>query len=87
VQKLLELLQQPLSMAAPPSPLSSRAKPRDLRFRGPFLGLFFDRRAPGSATLEIQSIQRIARRRQNILASIKHVRFHRIRYLAEMGMP
>jgi hypothetical protein len=26
-----------------PSPLSSRAKPRDLRFRGPFLEMFFDR--------------------------------------------
>jgi hypothetical protein len=25
-----------------PSPLSSRAKPRDLQFRGPFLEMFFD---------------------------------------------
>jgi hypothetical protein len=25
-----------------PSPLSSRAQPRDLRFRGPFLEMFFD---------------------------------------------
>jgi hypothetical protein len=30
-------LQQPLS------PLSSRAKPRDLQFHGPFLEMFFDR--------------------------------------------
>jgi hypothetical protein len=29
-------------MEAPPSPLSSRAKPRDLQFRGPFLEMFFD---------------------------------------------
>ena len=28
-------------MEAPPSPLSSRAKPRDLQFRGPFLEMFF----------------------------------------------
>jgi hypothetical protein len=27
-----------------PSPLSSRAKPRDLQFRGPFLGMFGDSR-------------------------------------------
>jgi hypothetical protein len=25
-----------------PFPLSSRAKPRDLQFRGPFLDMFFD---------------------------------------------
>jgi hypothetical protein len=31
------------SMKAPPFPLSSRAKPRDLQFRGPFLETFFDR--------------------------------------------
>ena len=30
-------------MEALPSPLSSRAKPRDLQFSGPFLGMFFDR--------------------------------------------
>jgi hypothetical protein len=30
-------LRQPLPFEAPPSPLSSRAKPRDLRFYGPFL--------------------------------------------------
>jgi hypothetical protein len=36
-------IQQPLSPEALPSPLSSRAKPRDLQFRGPFLGMFFDR--------------------------------------------
>jgi hypothetical protein len=35
-----------LSMEAPPSPLSSRAKPRDLQFRGPFLEMFFDRAYP-----------------------------------------
>jgi hypothetical protein len=35
--------QQLLSMEAPPSPLSSRAKPRDLRFSGPLLDMFFDR--------------------------------------------
>jgi hypothetical protein len=29
-------------MEAQPSPSSSRAKPRDLQFRGPFLGMFFD---------------------------------------------
>jgi len=34
-------VQQPLSMGAPPSPLSSRAEPRDLQFRGPFLEMFF----------------------------------------------
>jgi hypothetical protein len=28
-------VQQPLSMDLPPFPLSSRAKPRDLQFRGP----------------------------------------------------
>ena len=27
-------------MEASPSPLSSRAKPRDLQFSGPFLGMF-----------------------------------------------
>src|SRR5271170_2426531 len=30
-------------MEAPPSPLSSRAQPRDLQFRGPLLEMFFDR--------------------------------------------
>jgi hypothetical protein len=34
---------QPLSMERLPSPLSSRAKPRDLQFRGPFVEMFFDR--------------------------------------------
>jgi hypothetical protein len=34
---------QPLSIGKSPSPLSSRAKPRDLQFRGPFLETFFDR--------------------------------------------
>ena len=29
-----------------PSPLSSRAQPRDLQFRGPFLEMFFDRAYP-----------------------------------------
>jgi hypothetical protein len=28
-------------MEAPPSPLSSRAKPRDLRFYGPVVEMFF----------------------------------------------
>jgi hypothetical protein len=30
-------------MEPTPYPLSSRAKPRDLQFRGPFLEMFFDR--------------------------------------------
>jgi hypothetical protein len=30
-----------------PSPLSSRAKPKDLQFYGPFLGMFFDRERTG----------------------------------------
>jgi hypothetical protein len=34
---------QPISMKPLPFPLSSRAKPRDLQFRGPFLEMFFDR--------------------------------------------
>jgi hypothetical protein len=33
-------VQQLLSMEAPPSPLSSRAKPRDLRFNGTFVEMF-----------------------------------------------
>ena len=33
-------VQQPLSMETPPSPLSSRATPRDLQFRGPVLEMF-----------------------------------------------
>jgi hypothetical protein len=32
---------QLLSIEAPPSPLSSRAKPRDLQFSGPLLEMFF----------------------------------------------
>jgi hypothetical protein len=36
-------IQQLLSLVAPASPLSSRAKPRDLRFSGPLLEMFFDR--------------------------------------------
>jgi hypothetical protein len=36
-------VQQPLSIEPLPFPLSSRAKPRDLRFRGPFLEMFFER--------------------------------------------
>src|ERR1700733_5247834 len=36
-------MQQLLSMGALPSTLSSRAKPRDLRFSGPFVEMFFDR--------------------------------------------
>jgi hypothetical protein len=39
-------VKQPPSMEAPPSSLSSRAKPRDLRFRGPFLEVFFDGAKP-----------------------------------------
>jgi hypothetical protein len=49
-------VQQPLSTGASPSPLSSRlprravgAKPRDLQFRGPFLGMFFDRARSGGS--------------------------------------
>ena len=34
---------KPLSMEAWPSPLSSRAQPRDLQFSGPFVEMFFDR--------------------------------------------
>jgi hypothetical protein len=34
-------------MGALPSTLSSRAKPRDLRFSGPFVEMFFDRANPG----------------------------------------
>src|SRR6202453_4539817 len=41
------LMQQRLSMGALPSTLSSRAKPRDLRFSGPFVEMFFDRADPG----------------------------------------
>jgi hypothetical protein len=33
-------VQQPLSIEASPFPLSSRAKPRDLQFRGPLLRMF-----------------------------------------------
>ena len=40
---------QPLSMEAPPSPLSSRAQPRDLQFSGPFVEMFFDRASQPSA--------------------------------------
>jgi hypothetical protein len=39
--------QKPLSIEGSPFPLSSRAKPRDLQFRGPFLETFVDR-AEGS---------------------------------------
>jgi hypothetical protein len=35
--------QQPLSMEPSPFPLSSRPERRDLRFRGPFVEMFFDR--------------------------------------------
>jgi hypothetical protein len=36
-------VQQSLFMEPSPFPLSSRAKPRDLQFRGPFVEMFFDR--------------------------------------------
>jgi hypothetical protein len=36
-------VRQPLSIEPLTFPLSSRAKPRDLRFRGPFVEMFFDR--------------------------------------------
>jgi hypothetical protein len=36
------LMRQSILMEAPLSPLSSRAKPRDLQFYGPFLEMFFD---------------------------------------------
>jgi hypothetical protein len=39
-------VQQRLSMEPLPFPLSSRAKPRDLQFRGPVLEMFFDRAYP-----------------------------------------
>jgi hypothetical protein len=32
-------------MEVPPFPLSSRAQPRDLQFRGPLLEMFFDNRS------------------------------------------
>jgi hypothetical protein len=34
---------KPLSIVSSPSPLSSRAKPRDLQFYGPIVEMFFDR--------------------------------------------
>jgi hypothetical protein len=34
-------VQQPLFIEPSPFPLSSRAKPRDLQFRGPFVEMFF----------------------------------------------
>ena len=40
---------QPLSMETPPSPLSSRAKPRDLQLCGPLLEMFFDSVIPTGA--------------------------------------
>jgi hypothetical protein len=41
-------VRQPLSIEPLPFPLSSRgAQPRDLRFRGPLLEMFFDRVAMG----------------------------------------
>jgi hypothetical protein len=39
----ISLLPSP-QVEAPPSPLSSRAEPRDLQFSGPFLEMFFDAR-------------------------------------------
>jgi hypothetical protein len=36
-------VQQPLSKEPSPFPLSSRAKPRDLQFRGPLVEMLFDR--------------------------------------------
>jgi hypothetical protein len=38
-----EAVPHPLSMEPSSLPLSSRAQPRDLQFRGPFLEMFFDR--------------------------------------------
>jgi hypothetical protein len=38
----LQFLQPLFQMEAPPSPLSSRAQPRDLQFSGPFLEMFFE---------------------------------------------
>jgi len=35
-------VRQSLSMEPLPFPLSSRAQPRDLRFYGPFVEMFFD---------------------------------------------
>jgi hypothetical protein len=57
--------QGPLSTERLPSPLSSRAQPRDLRFRGPFLEMFLTERsrAEGSAVslLAIDSPFRICK--------------------------
>jgi hypothetical protein len=38
-------LGQPLPIVPSPFPLSSRAKARDLQFRGPFVGMFFEERS------------------------------------------
>ena len=43
------LPRQPLSMEAPNSPLSSRAQPRDLRFYGFFVDMFFGSRRGGAS--------------------------------------
>jgi hypothetical protein len=48
-------------MEAPPSPLSSRAQPRDLQFCGPFLEMFFDRAQQGA-----EGIGRVPHVRQSV---------------------
>jgi hypothetical protein len=40
-------VRQPLSTEPLPFPLSSRAKPRDLQFSGPFVEMFFDQSCIG----------------------------------------
>jgi len=55
-------------MEALPSPLSSRAQPRDLQFYGPFLGMFFDRAYPDFLPL---------RPRENRMKFTEATKFHR----------
>jgi hypothetical protein len=53
------LVQHQLLTKAPPSPLSSRAKPRDLRFSGTFPGnVSTERRMPFSSSLQLKSMIR-----------------------------
>src|SRR5580658_8861778 len=47
---------------APPYPLSSRAQPRDLRFRGPFLEMFFDRAQQSGSAVQRAHLGNVFRR-------------------------
>jgi hypothetical protein len=62
----LPWIQPPLFMEPQPSPLSSRAKPRDLQFYGPVLDMFFDRAAvltfPSGASVSVLVCGRAGRR-------------------------